>query len=568
MNFYEKNNFEQEELKSKKKMKIIAVVLLILLIFSAIILGYIYYLKNEQLKVYIDGKLVKTQSNTFIFDEEDVYVSIKDFAPLVGYAVNNGEYKRPYSEDTTKCYVDNGYETASYELDSEELYKVLTENKDDADVDYEYYTIDKPVVKANNKLYTTIEGITKGCNIAFSYTATNNTIKVYTISYLSKHYSSKIADAAFDDKTPYANKKALLYNMVIVQNASEKYGVNNINNETIIGEKYKSITFLESSQEFVVETDEGKVGIITTDAITKIEPEYDSIKLIDKAATLYMVSNNDKYGVINKNGRIVIHLDYETIGVDFTKFPADDIDNPYFIYDKCIPVQKSGKWGMLDRNGNTILPTIYDGLGCQKITSKNTLANTLLLIPEYEAVVACKDGLYGLFNSSGKELIPALVTDMYSIISSGEKMYYLTYLGETRDVIDYLQNVLGIRPVTESVQDTIVDTNATVTPEVDMNTNTNPNQSTNTETNTTVNNVAIEVVNEQTVNTSTNVVTGNTVQQNTNQGSGNVLVVEQGTTQSKENVLVVEQNTTSSSEDVLVVQQNRTQSPDDALISN
>lgn len=567
MDFYEKNNFEQEELKSKKKMKIIAALLLILLIFSAIILGCIYYLKNEQLKVYIDGKLVKTQSDTFIFSgEDDVYISIKDFAPLVGYAANNGEYKRPYSEDLTKCYVDNGYETASYELDSETIYKVLIGKETSSDVDYEYYTIDKPVVEVNDKLYTTIEGISKGCNVVFSYTASNNTIKIYTISYLSTHYGSKIADAALNDKTSYANKKALLYNMVIVQNSSNKYGVSSIKNETIIGEKYKSITFLESSQEFIVETDEGKFGIITVDAETKIEPEYDSIKLIDKDATLYMVSNDGKYGVINKNGRIVIHLDYETIGVDLTKFPADDIDNPYFIYDKCIPVQKSGKWGMLDRNGNTILPTIYDGLGCQKITSKNTLANTLLLIPEYEAVVAYKDGLYGLFNSSGKELIPALVTDMYSIISSGKKMYYLTYLGETRDVIDYLQNVLGIRPVTESSENATIDTSATVN--TDNNTNTDSNQTTNTA----VNNVTSDVASNQTV--SINVVTENTVQQNVTQqnatqSQGNVLVVEQGTNQSQENVLVVEQNTTQSSENTsVVVQQNRTQSSGDVIVVN
>ncbi|MGN1328026.1 MAG: hypothetical protein ACI4VQ_08195, partial [Clostridia bacterium] len=140
MDFYENKKIEQEELKSKRKMKIIVLALLVLLIFSAIILGYIYYLKNEQLKVYIDGKLVNTKSDVFIFSGEDVYISIKDFAPLVGYAANNGEYKRPYSEDLTKCYVDNGYETASYELDSETMYKVLTGSNTTSEIDYEYYT--------------------------------------------------------------------------------------------------------------------------------------------------------------------------------------------------------------------------------------------------------------------------------------------------------------------------------------------------------------------------------------------------------------------------------------------
>ena len=65
---------------------------------------------------------------------------------------------------------------------------------------------------------------------------------------------------------------------MVVRNSSNKYGVNSLNNQTIIGEKYKTITFLESSQEFIVETDEGKMGIISTDGRTKIEPAYSSIK--------------------------------------------------------------------------------------------------------------------------------------------------------------------------------------------------------------------------------------------------------------------------------------------------
>ena len=52
--------------------------------------------------------------------------------------------------------------------------------------------------------------------------------------------------------------------------------------------------------------------------------------------------------------------------------------------------------------------------------------------------------MYGLYNSSGKELILPLVTDMYVINNSGENQYYLTYQGNTMNVIEYLQNVLGL----------------------------------------------------------------------------------------------------------------------------
>ena len=39
---------------------------------------------------------------------------------------------------------------------------------------------------------------------------------------------------------------------------------------------------------------------------------------------------------------------------------------------------------------------------------------------------------------------------MYVINNSGENQYYLTYQGNTMNVIEYLQNVLGLEPVTSS----------------------------------------------------------------------------------------------------------------------
>ena len=47
-----------------------------------------------------------------------------------------------------------------------------------------------------------------------------------------------------------------------------------------------------------------------------------------------------------------------------------------------------------------------------------------------------------------------LVTDMYVINNSGENKYYLTYQGNTMNVIEYLQNVLGLEPVVNNENDT------------------------------------------------------------------------------------------------------------------
>ena len=147
---------------------------------------------------------------------------------------------------------------------------------------------------------------------------------------------------------------------------------------------------------------------------------------------------------------MIVYIEYEQIGINKNDFPTNDIENPYILFGKCIPVKRSNKWGLLDLNGSTIATLEFDGLGCLSNSSKNNQASSLIVIPEYEAIVVRKDGLYGLYNSSGKELILPLVTDMYVINNSGENQYYLTYQGNTMNVIEYLKNVLGLEPVTNN----------------------------------------------------------------------------------------------------------------------
>lgn len=514
MNMYQPQ-IEEEKEKDKKKIKILAIALVMLFIMSMAIIFYIAYLNKKMLKIYVDGKKVSVASETVIInDDNTVYVSIKDIANKIYYSAQNGEYKEKYVEDTTKCHLTNNYEAVSYIKDSNEIYKTIMGNGQ-IEEEHEYFTIDTPVIMQKNKLYTTLEGLSQGCNLAASYNVENNTVEIYTLDYLISHYSAQIPDSKEvfekdDDVNTYKNKKAILYSMMVVKNANGKYGVNTLNNTAIIGEKYKSITFMEQLQEFVIETEDGKFGIIDKEGNTKINPEYASIKQIEKDKGLYLVSKKSnetsgrtQYGIINKKQKVVVYLEYEQIGINKSDFLSQEkeIENQYVLYGKCIPVKKSNKWGLLDINGNTILPLEYDDLGCKSNTSKNSAADSVLLIPEYEAVVVCQDRMYGLFNTSGKELIPTLTTDIYTITSSGEAKYYLTYQGNTLDVIKYLKDTLGIEPVSGSFE--IEDDNDT--DYITSPTNGNKTQNTVenvTEENTTANNeLANNDDNENTVNT-------------------------------------------------------------------
>ncbi|MBR1803198.1 MAG: WG repeat-containing protein [Clostridia bacterium] len=430
------NNQTEEQLQAKKWMKIIAIILVVLLLISIGLIVLVYYMQATELKITIDGVPKSNLKEILVFEENKVYVPIRDFATYVGYSSYSGDYKQ-YTEDMTKCYVQSTNEIASFTLNSSKIYKT------DGNNHYEYYEIDEPVKMMDGKLYTTIEGASIAFNIAFSYN--KNNITIYTLPYLVTTYTAKFKNAAIgDEKASFANQKAILYNMLVVKNEENRYGVNGLNGAEIIGTKYTSIEFIESTKEFIVTTEENKMGIMAHDATTKIKPEYDEIKQVDKDANLYLVTNNKKQGIVDGNGNIVLYLEYDQIGIDSTKFATNYIKNPYLLYDTCIPVKRANLWGLYDKNGKEIVPIQYDALGCSvgSINTNDRTANHILLIPDYEAIVVRKGELYGVFDLNGKQLLPAVLTSVYSVTSAGEDTYYMTYQGQVINVIDYLNKYM------------------------------------------------------------------------------------------------------------------------------
>ena len=82
---------------------------------------------------------------------------------------------------------------------------------------------------------------------------------------------------------------------------------------------------------------------------------------------------------------------------------------------------------MFDINGNQILPVEYDEMGCVAGTQNDKISNNVLIIPKYEAIVVGKEGKYGIVNSLGKQYVPTAFDSIYSITTSGEDKFYMTY---------------------------------------------------------------------------------------------------------------------------------------------
>ena len=434
--------FEVSPEPEQRTKKIILIALAVLIFITIIVIGImlmVYMNAEKGLSLYVDNVQKSIENNTVIVYEDtgDMYFSIERMASLLGYEFYNGEYKQA-TEDRDKCYVQNSNELVTFTLNSNIMYKTLLSD----DTFYDSYTLKEAVKDINGKLYITYETLEKAFNSKVYYNQERNVLTIYTLPNLVTRYKTEITKYGYDElDEEFKNTKAILYDMLVVKK-NNQYGVINLEGESIIGTKYENIEFSENTQEFFI-TSEGKKGVLTSDGSRKIGLNYDSIKVLDNDYKLYLVSNGAKYGVLDKDGNVLIHLDYDYIGIrDINLFPSNDIKNPYLLHDNCIPVLQNNKWGFFDVNGRQLTSIIYDSLGYISSTSRTQNENNVLVVPNTEGVegiVVSRGSRYGLISSLGEPILPDVYTRIYMETLNGIDTYYAEYNSQIRILKDILQ---------------------------------------------------------------------------------------------------------------------------------
>lgn len=438
MNLMEES-FQNKEVKKKKKITGIilgAIILLVILIIATV--AYLLYIQSTNLKLTLDGSVNEKLKNILVIEDDGtIYVPIKDVAQYFGYDSYSGEYGDP-SESSNKCYVQSENEVANFTLGSNKIYKL---DLADQSENYEYRYSKKPVKAINGKLYATSETIEKAFNVIFQYEQEKNRIYIYTLPYLIEQYSPQVLDYGYAKiSDSFVNQKAVLHDMIVVQkDESGKKGVLKTDGTAVLEPKYDDITYLEDVDDFLVKNNE-KYGIISSKKETKVQIIYDKIELMDADAGLYLVQKDNKYGVMDFKGNIRIYIENDEIGVDTGRFEENGIKNKYILAGNLIPVKKDEKWGLYDKSGKQLVDFKYDSFGY--IASNNKDAINLLVIPDYNVLVACQDDKYTLLNSSGEELFAAPVADdIYMTISGGKKYYYIAANNSKMDATEYLKKI-------------------------------------------------------------------------------------------------------------------------------
>lgn len=435
MNLIEESFQVKEEKKKKKTTKIILVAIIFVVMMIIAIIAYLMYIKSTIMTLTIDGMPNEKLKSLFVFEEDGiVYAPIKEIASYFGYESYNGEYSEK-SEQQSKCYATNDNEVVNFELGQSKLYKLDLTQKD---ANYEYVYIKNPIKAIGGVLYISTEGLEKAFNISFQYSQEKNAITIWTMPYLYQGYSSQVLDYGYVElSSEFVNQKAILKNQLVVLKDKDKkqYGVIGTDGQIILEPKYDKITYLPNTGDFLVENDK-KVGILSSNRETKVQIIYDKIELMDSDAGLYIAKKDDKYGAIDIKGNIKIYIENDEIGVDISKFSQNNIKNRYLLAENLIPVRKDRYWALYDQNGNQLTEYKYDSLGYMASSNKDAI--NLLVIPNYNVLVACKDKKYTLVNTSGAELFATVADDIYMTISGGERHYYITVNDEKVDAEEWL----------------------------------------------------------------------------------------------------------------------------------
>lgn len=474
------DNWGTEETPKKdsdiaRKIIIAMMILLIMVIIAVVYL--LLTVKTSTFKITIDGKKASTTKEKLLRTVDDTtYFNIQELASLLKNDYHIGEYK-VYSSDTDKCYIQSKEETASFYLNSTKICKLKVNKLTD---DYDVFNSEKPVIEKDNVFYAPIDAIKIGFNI--KVTESESGINITTLDQLAANIEASInpettADTKNEkyniDKT-FDNEKAMLYDYVVLSKSSSNlYGVITTSGKEILPDKYTSITFLETTKEFLVKNNSGKMGIIDSNGQNKVEQAYDSIKVINNSPKLYLVQTNQKYGVLDENGKTVVYPEYDSIGADATKYKK--LQNQYVLLNKVIPVCKDKKYGLFDVTSKKVLDVSYEGIGCELVSAEidgvNKEINPAIAIEDCRAVVIKNnnDSGYSLFFVDEEKLTPLRVSAIYYLTSEGKDTYYMAYKGKQLDLIERLieEGVIKRETVEENLKnENTTDLNNTINNEI------------------------------------------------------------------------------------------------------
>lgn len=463
---------------TQKMLKVSIIISVILFAVVLVLLIFFMYQDSLTKKILIDGVSYRIQESSFEHDGEKytlgqiqytpkngktemkdmmvitpdnmVYFSIHTIAIMQGYSYTLGEYMA-YTQETDKCHVTCDGEDVSFSAGSKEIYKVVfatNSNGTSSEMisrteQIENYVLQDEVKLFNGELYASAEAIGIGFN-SYIGMKSDTQFTVYSLTYLVDTYGKQIASSGYTPSAVFKNQRSLVNGNVIVSKGSQSqkslYGIYSMSSASNVTDmRFDSIEYLQNVNKYVVSAD-GKYGILEVNenkgkyiAREVIPLEYDSISLLDAEEGLFIIKKLDNYGVIREDGATIVPAEFTQIGVgDISPYIKQGITNPYLLFGKCIPVEKNGKYGMYNIEGDKIVDanSNYIGFGCSNAETIVASGGNVLIIPEeaglgFEGIVVrVATGRYGILSSTGAMKITAIYDSIYTVTKDTITTYY------------------------------------------------------------------------------------------------------------------------------------------------
>lgn len=434
-----------------------------LVAFLFILIIILKYQDSITEKLFLDKKQVALPKGFYIMEKDKVYLNVKEVANLLGYTYTKGEYNK-FNEDEDSCYLQNDFEIVSMAVNSEKYKKyvnVTTGSPTISDIKVtmknkngynETFSLKNPLKFVDGKIYASIDDVIEMLNVSIDWQKYR--FRFYSLDYLvnsAREQAGKIGITQISGY--YENLKSVLYGYIVVGKNTTSggtntvYGVVDFSGKEIISLKYDDIKFVQNVREFYITVANGTMGILDEKGSTIIGPsEFQNISLLDDENQLYLVEKSGEYGVINRNGKVILHAENDGIGYDTSPYELVEVKNSSLLLDTCIPVKKDGKYGLYNKEGELVLGIAYTDFG-YKATSKSTTSGneqSVLIIPPsvgVNGIVINLNDLYGIFDvTTQKILLPCSFSKIYAITKSGETTYYAELGGEQINLKDYLKS--------------------------------------------------------------------------------------------------------------------------------
>ena len=246
-------------------------------------------------------------------------------------------------------------------------------------------------------------------------------ICTYDVDYSKNTYKTKVVNAkneeiikGYDSITAlenYDNENNIWYeNDVLLASKDGKFGLVDFKGKELLKCEYDEITTLKGVKSSLITKKDGKFGLVDNIGATIIENTYTKIAPVsDKYEDGYIVTDSDKkMGVINHNKSTDVEVKYQDI-------KALGGNGKYV-------VKESGKWQVIDTEGNTYLKGKFDdvvSINGENVVIKNngkygvvTLSGDTKIATKYQEVkylfddkyIFKSENKYGVVNLEGEEL--------------------------------------------------------------------------------------------------------------------------------------------------------------------